>query len=313
MAPALVWLGLAGCGGGDDGGAVPGPDGGNLSGTDGGGTDGGGPDAPGGGCHPLELTAQQACAVSYTGTVTPCSMQGGMPSVTGYLEVRRPDGTKGYLCSNRWVDPDGFYFSNDRLHLAAAASACCDATGGAPLDWPAADGGLGAAHGPTRVKPQELATDTGGALRSNPFQIVVSSAAVGATVHDTVAMWTSWIGDGQAHQAPDGTGGYYFPPSMPINYTIVPTTRGAPLIVIGPEVATDVSFRRELGHPTLGGCPDGGAPLGFLGGTLEGTKLTNRSGRYGAESTVTPATLDAAAALFNCYGVAVDDVEFVQQ
>ena len=41
----------------------------------------------------------------------------------------------------------------------------------------------------------------------------------------------------------------------------------------------------------------GGAPLGYIGGTLEGTKLTNRSGRYGAESTVTTATLEATAEL----------------
>jgi hypothetical protein len=47
-----------------------------------------------------------------------------------------------------------------------------------------------------------------------------------------------------------------------------------------------------------------------IGGDIQGTTLTNGSGRFGCESTITQADLQAAADLFNCYGIAIDDLIF---
>lgn len=264
-------------------------------------------------CHPLELTAAEACARSLTGAVTPCSIDPvtGVPSQTGALEVRRGDGATGYLCTTGWVDPGGFFFQADRRHFAAAPTACCGGPVAPLLDWPATDPHLGVPHAPTHIKVQELDTRGGGPLVENPFAIVVRDAAAAATVHPQRLAWLAWAGDGVPHPAPDGTGRYWFPNPLPVNYVVVPTATGEPLIVVAPEVTLDPSYTQPLGHPTMGACADrSGAPVAFLGGTIAGTVLTNRSGRFGRETSITRAHLEGAAALFNCQGITITGVDF---
>src|SRR5204863_1554947 len=96
------------------------------------------------------------------------------------------------------------------------------------------------------------------------------------------SMWQSWAGDGVPHPAPDGSGGYYFPQSVIINYAIIETQDGRPIVVIGPEVSTTSDEMSPLGHPTMGACASGGgAALALTAGELEGTTLSNHSGRFG--------------------------------
>lgn len=262
-------------------------------------------------CHNLDLTAEQACAAALTGAVTPCSVANGVPSQTGALEIHRADGNTGYLCTTGWVDIGGFYFQADRRHFRSSATQCC---GGAPapfVDWPATDAYFGVPHAPVHIKVQEMEAPAGGKLVHNPFAIVVSNATVGATVHPQRLAWLAWAGDGLPHPAPDGTGQYWFPAPLPINYVIVPTGAGDPLIIVAPEVMVHPTLDRPLGHPTMGACPGtGGTPVAFLGGTIEGTILTNRSGRFGRETSITSMNMMNAAALFNCYGINITGVSF---
>ncbi|HVV82279.1 MAG TPA: hypothetical protein VHE35_04340 [Kofleriaceae bacterium] len=315
---AIAALGACGTGGGDD----PADDGAPADARPGdvdaspGGVDAGVPTSDAGVpplCQTLTMTTQQACAASLTGKVTPCSVDGnGTPSATASLEVRKPDGTVGYLCANNWVDPGGFYFDHDRVHLVADASACCGGPAAPMLDWPAASPYFGVPHGPTRIKVEEMTSNGGGDLRENPFSIVVASAAAGASFAQARATWTAWAGDGQPHPAPDGSGSYWFPSPLPIDWMLVPTTTGVPLIVIAPEVTLDVGWTRPLGHPTMGACPEhGGAPIAYLGGTIFDDILTNRSGRFGHETTITAENLSNAAMLFNCYGIQIHSTEYV--
>ena len=229
------------------------------------------------------------------------------------MEVERPDGSLGYLCATSWNSSAGYYFSNDRQHLLSSPSPCCGGPS-APAAPAVTDAQLGTLHGPTYVKPHEITATTGGPMRQNPFSVVVTSPSAAAVYYQRLAQWNSWAGDGQAHPAPDGSGSYYFPTYLAINYMIVPSVGGKPLIVIAPEVTYDAAYSRPLGHPTMGACPDtGGAPMAFIGGTIYDTLLTNRSGRYGYESTVTLTTLENAADLFNCYGIEITSTEFVTQ
>jgi len=193
--------------------------------------------------------------------------------------------------------------------LLSTSSGCCGGSPGSPLSWPSSDE-YGIPHAPTRVGRQETETDNGGDIRHNPFTIVVSNASAAAAYQQARASWVAWSGDGQAHPAPDGSGSYYFPDFLVINYIVVPTTIGKPLILIAPEPTLDAAHTRPLGHPTLGACSEGGGPVAFIGGDIQGTTITNGSGRFGFEATVTAADLDAAAALFNCYGIPIDDVIF---
>ena len=43
---------------------------------------------------------------------------------------------------------------------------------------------------------------------------------------------------------------------------------------------------------------------------IDGTRITNHSGRFSAGSETTPEHLAAVAALFNCYGITVTETEF---
>jgi len=264
-------------------------------------------------CHVLDLTPAQTCAIAFTGEVTPCSIDpgSGTPSQTGWLEVRKPDGSNGYLCSDTWSTTNGAYYNGDRAQLVDAPAACCGGPLGTPLDWPETNPYFGVPHGPAYIKAWETMTDTGGAIRENPFAVIVSSPTSAAAFHDARLQWQSWGGDGQPHPAPDGTGSYYFPQWVLINYIVVPTVTADPVIVIAPQPSLDAAFTRPLGHPTLGACADhGGAPLAFFGGEVHDTVITNHSGRFSAGSSTTAADLDNTATLFNCYGITVTGVEF---
>ncbi len=50
--------------------------------------------------------------------------------------------------------------------------------------------------------------------------------------------------------------------------------------------------------------------MAYIGGDIQGTTLTNGSGRLGFEETVTRDDIEAAAALFNCYGIPINNVTF---
>lgn len=263
-------------------------------------------------CNPLDLTPQQACAIALTGQVQACSIDAntGQPSQTGWLEVTRPDGAHGYLCATQWTTAGGYYFIDDREHLVDAADACCGGTGNA-LDWPASDPYLGVPHGPTHIKPQEQVATPDGNLRENPFAVIVASPGAAAAFEAARTTWESWGGDGQPHPGPDGTGAYYFPSGVLVNYVVVPTTQG-PIIVIAPEPSLDAAFTEPVGHPADGACATGGgAPMAYIGGEVHGTVISNHSGRFGHEATIDQTDLENAAALFNCYGISITGVDYI--
>jgi len=263
-------------------------------------------------CQTSAARGSDMCSRTWTGKVAACSVAAdGTPSQNGSLEVMSPEGAHGYICASLWTDEDGYYFSNDRQHLTENAADCCAATAAVQSDPLESDKYFGPLHGPTHVKPQEMLDPPGGELRQNPFSVMVASAADGPVYLQEVEKWKAWAGDGQAHPAPDGSGAYYFPAQLAVNYVVVPTSTDAPLIVIAPEISMDPDFRTPLGHPTLGACAgEGGSPLAFMAGDIYGTTVSNGSGRFGYELTVTEKALENTAALFNCYGIPVTDIAF---
>jgi hypothetical protein len=125
-------------------------------------------------------------------------------------------------------------------------------------------------------------------------------------------MWQGWAGDGKAHPAPDGSGAYYFPSSVLINYAILETSDALPVVVIAPEVSQAADGSAPIGHPTLGGCASGGgAPLALMAGELHGTTLNNHSGRFGYDTSITPQALENASALFKCLGISITATQYV--
>jgi hypothetical protein len=267
-------------------------------------------------CQARHLTDQAVCSTAPTAKVSACSIDPATqtPSQDGWLEVDRADGSRGYICSRRWEKEGGFYFIDDREHLHDSADDCCNnGQVTIPATDPVTDPHFGTLHGPTHIKTQEMLEPTGGDLRHNPFAVVVASPEAAAVFRDHLATWKSWAGDGQPHPAPDGTGAYYFPEFLPINYVVIPAAGGDPVIVLGPEPSLDPDFKTPIGHPTLGACPDrGGAPMAFIAGDLLDGVLSNSSGRFGHETTVGPDLLDNTADLFRCYGIEVTGVDFVE-
>ena len=264
-------------------------------------------------CEVLDLTAAQTCGLVMTGVVTPCSIDAtGVPSENGSLAISRSDGSHGYLCAAGWSSVTGPVYDGDPAVLLDSPAGCCGGADGVAVDWPPANPFFGVGHGPTLIKPWETMMTTGGEIRENPFAVVVSSPASAAAFHQARVQWESWGGDGQPHTGPNGPGEYYFPEWVLINYLVVPTVNGDPVIVIAPEVSSTVDHSRPLGHPTLGGCAaHGGAPLAFFGGELKDDDvITNHSGRFSAGSSTTLEHLENTAALFNCYGITVTGVEF---
>jgi hypothetical protein len=194
------------------------------------------------------------------------------------------------------------------------AQSCCGGSASptaAPTVPQPAIGNLGALHAAKDIKPQESQQPGSGPIRQNPFAVIVTDAAGGAAAESAIAKWQSWAGDGVSHSAPDGTGAYFFPSSLLINYVILETNDGVPVIVVGPEVSLTSDGNTPLGHPTLGACPGGGgAPLAVIAGEISGTTLTNHSGRFGHDASVTPDVLDTAANLFNCLGIQITGTEY---
>ena len=252
------------------------------------------------------------CKTLPTGTVNPCrGGDAGQPSQTGYLEVLGPDGSKKYTCATSWTQggSGGYVFAQPNQFMSDPQSCC----GGSPTPIPAptapqptSGGFFGAPHPPSHIKPQESAQPGAGPLRQNPFAVAVSDTSGAAAFSTALAMWQGWAGDGIAHAAPDSSGTYYFPANVLINFAILETNDGLPVVVIGPEVSLAADDSTPIGHPTLGVCPaGGGAPLALMAGEIHGTTLTNHSGRFGYDTSVTSAALDNAAALFNCLGISV--------
>jgi hypothetical protein len=189
------------------------------------------------------------------------------------------------------------------------AQSCCggavSATAAPTVPQPTI-GSLGTPRIPSHLKPQEMEQPGSGPIRQDPFAVVVTDTKSGAAVTEAISTWLSWAGDGKPHPAPDGTGAYYFASNFPVNYVILETTEGFPVIVIGPEVSLTADHTTPIGHPTLGVCSaGGGAPLAVIGGEIQGTILNNHSGRFDYGPSVNAETLNSAAILFNCMGIQI--------
>jgi hypothetical protein len=267
-------------------------------------------------CAAANRTSADLCQTLASGTIQACSRDAsGMPSQTGYLEILEPDGSRLYTCATSWVDApsNGYWFGNPDQFMSDPQSCC----GGSPTPVAAptagqpAVGDLGVPHPPRELKPQETETPGAGMIRQNPFAMIVRDKDGAAALTAARATWQGWAGDGNPHPAPDGTGAYYFPASVLINYVLIDAGDSVPVIVIGPEVSLTADGATPLGHPTLGGCArGGGVPLALMAGELFGTTLTNHSGRFGYGPSVTQAGLDHAAELLRCLGVPVTETVY---
>jgi hypothetical protein len=265
--------------------------------------------ATGGGMCPAAAPIADLCSAVAQGTLTPCGRDAdGQPTQNGYLEIQNPDGSKTYTCATSWGESTGYYFDQPDQFMSDPRSCCGgDAT---PVAAPTAPqpsvGTIGALHAPRDLKPQESADPGSGLLRTDPFAIVIQGASDAATFQAAQSTWNSWAGDEQGHPAPDGTGAYYFPEALLLNYAILATRDGPPVIVIGPEVSTTSDEKSPLGHPTLGACAaGGGAPLVLMAGEFYGTTINNHSGRFGYDPSETQEALNNAQALFSCLGVPI--------
>jgi hypothetical protein len=249
------------------------------------------------------------CGAVATGTIMACGQDSnGQPTQTGYLAIQNPDGSRTYVCATSWGESTGYWFDQPDQFMSDPPSCCGGAA--SPVAAPTAPtpsiGFLGNPHAPHDIKPQETAQPGNGSLREDPFAIVVQDGSGAAAFQAALPMWNSWAGDGVPHTAPDGSGAYYFPEAVIINYTIIATRDGRPIVVIGPEVSTTSDQMSPLGHPTMGACASGGgAALALSAGELQETTLSNHSGRFGYDASVTQDALTNAQSLFNCLGIPV--------
>jgi hypothetical protein len=256
--------------------------------------------------------AGDLCAAVPTGTLTGCGegANGEQPQ-TGYLDIAMPDGSHIYSCATSWSDGgDGGYFFSAPDSFMSDPQSCC---GGEPTPVatpmlpPIALGTLGAPHGPRDIKPQESMEPGSGPIRSNPFAVVVRDQGGADAYAAALANWQAWSGDGAPHGGADGQGAYYFSAELLVNYVILESSDGAPVLVVSPEVSLTDDGMTPLGHPTLGACATGGgAPLVLMAGEVWGTTITNHSGRFNHDPAVTQEALDNAAKLFNCFGIGID-------
>jgi hypothetical protein len=307
-----VWAGLwllgLGCGG-----AASDADGGGASTVSDGSADSNLPGASqmqAWGCD-MPAPAVDLCTAAPTGTVVACSHDAsGTPSQDGYLDITLPDESHVYTCATSWTSDSkggGYYFNAPDAFMSDPQSCCGSAptpVASPPTAAPVV-GGMRALHGPKEIKPQESAKPGAGPLRANPFTVVVRDRDGAAAYAAALANWQAWSTDGKPHPGNDGTGKYYFA-GLGVNFVLVETPDGRPMLVIGPEVSTTSNGKSPLGHPTLGGCATGGgAPLALMGGEIAGQTIDNRSGRFDHDPTITPDTLGEVAKLFNCYGITV--------
>jgi hypothetical protein len=294
--------------------AQPGSDGGASSSTAGS-SDGGASSSTAGACG-LPSAPADVCAALATGKVSSCSQDSsGQPSQTGYLEIDSPGGPPMYVCATSWTpDPSGGYIFGQPGTFMSEAQSCCggavSATAAPTVPQPSI-GSLGTPHIPSHIKPQETEQPGSGPIRENPFAVAVTDTKSGAAANAAMSQWIAWAGDGKPHSGSSGTGAYYFPSGLLINYVILETSAGLPVIVIGPEVSMAADGSTPIGHPTLGVCPTGGgAPLAVTAGEVQGTTLNNHSGRYDYGPSATMQTLDSAAKLFNCLGVTITGTKY---
>jgi hypothetical protein len=264
----------------------------------------------------LRAAPADLCAALPTGKLASCSQDSsGQPSQTGSLEIDTPGGPPTFVCATSWTaDPSGGYvFGQPGTFMSQAASCCGQAA--TPAAGPSAPqpsiGDLGTLHIPSHIKPQEMQHPGNGPIRQDPFSVAVTDTTSGAAATAAMATWRSWAGDGLAHPGSDGTGAYYFPAGVLINYVILETGDGLPVVVIGPEVSLAADGSTPIGHPSLGVCAaGGGAPLALMAGEVDGTTLTNHSGRFDYGPSVTADTLNNAANLFNCLGVQITGTKY---
>ncbi len=256
------------------------------------------------------------CSALPIGKVTPCGVDSsGQPSQTGYLEIDSPGSAPMYVCATSWSPnpANGYIFGSPATYMSQPQSCCGGAVSStaAPTVPQSAIGSLGTPHVPDHLKPQETAQPGNGPLVQDPFAVVVTDTKSGAAATAAIATWLSWGGDGKPHSAPDGTGAYYFAPGFPVNYVVLETGDGVPVIVIGPEVSQAADGSIPIGHPTLGVCPSGGgAPLAMAAGEVHGATINNHSGRFDYGPSATAATLDTVAKLFNCMGIQITGTTF---
>ena len=92
----------------------------------------------------------------------------------------------------------------------------------------------------------------------------------------------------------------HLPAGVLINFAILETSDGFPVVVLGPEVSLAADGSTPIGSTRRwASAPQaGGAPIALMAGELHGTTLTNHSGRFGYDKSVTSAALDDAASLF---------------
>ncbi|HLK89562.1 MAG TPA: hypothetical protein VKZ18_06700 [Polyangia bacterium] len=257
------------------------------------------------------------CGALSTGKVTPCSTDSsGQPSQTGYLEIDGPGGAAPmYVCATSWSpDPTKGYIFGQPATFLSQSQGCCGGTvspTAVPTVPQSSIGTLGTPRIPDHLKPQEMEQTGSGPIRQNPFAIAVTDTKSGAAATAAISTWLSWQGDGMAHPAPDGTGAYHFMTGAPINYVILETSDGVPILVIGPEVSLAADGSTPIGHPSLGVCSaGGGAALAVAAGEVHGTTINNHSGRYDYGPSETAQALDTAAKLFNCMGIQITGTTF---
>jgi hypothetical protein len=273
-------------------------------------------DAATGAACTLPPAPADLCGALPTGKVTPCSTDSsGEPSQTGYLEIDSPGSAPVYVCATSWSSEPaiGYIFGQPATFLSQSEGCCGGAVSAttAPTVPGSSIGSVATPHIPDHLKPQETEQPGNGLIRQNPFAVAVTDTKSGAAATAAISTWLSWQGDGIAHPGPDGTGAYYFGPGAAINYVILETSGGFPVIVIGPDVSLTADGTMPIGHPTLGVCSaGGGAPLAMTAGEIHGTILNNRSGRYDYGPSATAETLDAAAKLFNCMGIQITGTMF---
>jgi hypothetical protein len=272
-------------------------------------------DAGGAACT-LPAAPADLCAALPTGKVASCNLDSsGQPSQTGYLEIDRPGSSPTFVCATSWTaDPTGGYVFGQPATFMSQAQSCCGQSA-TPAPSPSAPqpsvGDLGTLRVPNHIKPQEMQKPGSGPIRQDPFAVTVTDTTSGAAAVAAIATWHSWAGDGNAHAGPDGTGSYYFPSGVLINYVILETGDGLPVVVIGPEVSLSADGSTPIGHPSLGVCAGGGgAPLALIAGEVDGTTLTNHSGRFDYGPSTTEDTLNTAARLFNCLGIQITETKY---
>jgi hypothetical protein len=279
------------------------------------GSDAGASSSAAGACS-FPSVPEDLCAALPTGKVSACSQDSsGQPSQTGYLEIDSPGSSPMYVCATSWTpDPSGGYIFGQPGTFMSQSQSCCGGTvsaTAAPTAPQPSIGSLGTLHIPSHIKPQETEQPGSGPIRQNPFAVTITDTKSGAGAAAAMSNWISWAGDGKPHPGSDGTGAYYFPSGLLINYVILETSEGLPVLVIGPEVSLAADGTTPIGHPTLGVCSaGGGAPLAVTAGEVQGTTLNNHSGRYDYGPSATAQTLDTAAKLFNCFGIQITATKY---